>query len=698
MASVHYNETLQDLNYWYDPVGNITQVNDGAQQTLFYANTLIDPTQKFTYDALYRLIKTEGREQIGTNTFGPDDNTKDAAWKVHLGSDAAQLYVQKYTYDEVGNILELKHCADNNSYTRTYNYTNANNRLNSTVTDITPATVYSYTYDNRGNMITMPHLSAMDWNATNELRHITRGTNDTSYQYSGGQRIRKYTDKGTIQEERIYLGSFEIYRKFEGSSLIVKRTTVHVSDDTGRIAMLEHRIVGDAEDDNDTDPTMVRYVYSNHLQSASLELNGGGEIISYEEYHPYGTTAYQAKNCDVKAVAKRYRYTGKERDDESGLYYHGARYYVAWLGRWCAVDPLESKYAGWSPYHYVRCNPVMDTDSTGMGGDNDSISAPVSELTGQTATYTDVFNYYDSNGNITYSNTSTSFDDIPGREHGLYVHNNHEKSLGSSKIVKDGGATYAVTSEYIADPESFTPYNSNPLKEVGQEIWAAYKMSDPIGAGEINGTWNFASGTVAGLWHLAYHPEDAIIGVAKFAYYANANSYGFITPDVIEYDAQIYTSVSQTYNKFKNGDTYTRTSMGTEAVLTVASIFWGGAEGETLGWSSKSLKVAEAELNVGKTEVWLKTQSEAEELFLRRFQSEGYRNSEGFTSTAARDFFSQEKGFYHWDVEFETIQLENGGIKEWLKQHALNNKHGADPHLQIEPKTGPRIYIFWPKQ
>jgi RHS repeat-associated protein len=375
MASVHYNEILQDLNYWYDPVGNITQINDGAQQTLFYANTLIDPTQKFTYDALYRLIKAEGREQIGTNTFGPDDNTKDAAWKVHLGSDAAQTYVQRYTYDEAGNILELKHCADNNSYTRTYNYTNANNRLNSTVTDITPATVYSYTYDNRGNMITMPHLSAMDWNATNELRHITRGTNDTWYQYSGGQRIRKYTDKVTIQEERIYLGSFEIYRKFEGSSLIVKRTTVHISDDTGRIAMLEKRTAGIREDDHDTDETLVRYIYSNHLQSASLELNGDGEIISYEEYHPYGTTAYQAKNCDVKAVAKRYRYTGKERDDESGLYYHGARYYLAWLGRWCSCDPLESKYGGMSPYNYSFNNPVVWDDPTGADPD-DVITKP----------------------------------------------------------------------------------------------------------------------------------------------------------------------------------------------------------------------------------------------------------------------------------------------------------------------------------
>ncbi|HTN45655.1 MAG TPA: RHS repeat-associated core domain-containing protein [Flavipsychrobacter sp.] len=66
-------------------------------------------------------------------------------------------------------------------------------------------------------------------------------------------------------------------------------------------------------------------------------------------------------------MAKRYRYTGKERDEESGLYYHGARYYIPWLARWSAVDPLESKYAGWSSYNYGFDNPVKWNDLSGMG-------------------------------------------------------------------------------------------------------------------------------------------------------------------------------------------------------------------------------------------------------------------------------------------------------------------------------------------
>lgn len=174
--------------------------------------------------------------------------------------------------------------------------------------------------------------------------------------------IRKVAEKtGGIKEERIYLGSYEIYRKFVSGSLTIERTTVHISDDTGRIAMLEERTVG-----SDAAPaSLQRYIYSNHLQSASLELDENADIISYEEYHPFGTTAYQASNSAINALAKRYRYTGKERDEETGLYYHGARYYIPWLAVWTAIDPLEADYAGMSPYNYSFNNPVMLNDPSG---------------------------------------------------------------------------------------------------------------------------------------------------------------------------------------------------------------------------------------------------------------------------------------------------------------------------------------------
>jgi len=108
-------------------------------------------------------------------------------------------------------------------------------------------------------------------------------------------------------------------------------------DDKQRIALVETRTQGS---EPDAPEKLIRYQFGNHLDSASLELDGVGQIISYEEYYPYGSTSYQAGRSAAEVGLKRYRYTGMERDDESGLNYHSARYYVPWLGRWSSADPI----------------------------------------------------------------------------------------------------------------------------------------------------------------------------------------------------------------------------------------------------------------------------------------------------------------------------------------------------------------------
>ena len=109
-------------------------------------------------------------------------------------------------------------------------------------------------------------------------------------------------------------------------------------DDKQRIALVETRT---ARATTGAPQQLIRYQFGNHLGSASLELDDQAQIISYEEYTPYGSTSYQAVRSQTEAP-KRYRYTGKERDEESGLYYHGARYYAPWLG---TMDELRSHSA-----------------------------------------------------------------------------------------------------------------------------------------------------------------------------------------------------------------------------------------------------------------------------------------------------------------------------------------------------------------
>src|SRR6185437_8581668 len=105
----------------------------------------------------------------------------------------------------------------------------------------------------------------------------------------------------------------------------------------------------------------------NHLGSAVVEVDEVGKVISYEEYHSYGTTAYHAGTGAAEASLKRYRFTGKERDEETGLYYHGARYYAPWLGRWTAADP-KGLSAGPNRYAYVSNRPTVLVDPRGEQG------------------------------------------------------------------------------------------------------------------------------------------------------------------------------------------------------------------------------------------------------------------------------------------------------------------------------------------
>jgi RHS repeat-associated protein len=124
-----------------------------------------------------------------------------------------------------------------------------------------------------------------------------------------------------------------------------------------RVALVETRTKGD---EPGVPQQLIRYQLGNHLESASLELDDQGDIISYEEYTPYGSTSYMAAK-----TAKRFRYSSKERDEENGLCYHGARYYAPWIGRWSQPDPHKENYFDISPYVFTLGNPIRLTDPNG---------------------------------------------------------------------------------------------------------------------------------------------------------------------------------------------------------------------------------------------------------------------------------------------------------------------------------------------
>ncbi|MBO3752678.1 hypothetical protein J5X84_42075 [Streptosporangiaceae bacterium NEAU-GS5] len=385
---------LQNLHYTYDPAGNTTHVRDTAQQTIFFRNKRVEPSADFTYDAIYRLIEATGREHLGQTGGTPNAPTP------HSYNDFARLrlqhpedgtamgrYLERYIYDAVGNIETMQHRGSDPAHpgwTRAYTYTEPSaldsavhsNRLTSTTVGGTIETYSSAGdgYDVYGNLLRMPHLQVMRWDFHDQLRMTRRqaaATDDvdgqlhqgerTFYVYdAAGERVRKVTEDSTgqVKDERIYLDGFEIFRRYSASPL--ERETLHVTDDERTVVRVETRIAGS---EPGVPRQRVRYQFGAHVGAASLELDDAAQVISYEETTPYGSTSYQAVSGQT-VTPSRYRFNGKERDDETGFYYHGARYYAPWLGRWTACDPAELG-AGPNLYVYALDNPVGYHDPSG---------------------------------------------------------------------------------------------------------------------------------------------------------------------------------------------------------------------------------------------------------------------------------------------------------------------------------------------
>ena len=375
LKTLRESKPLQDLSYTYDPSGNIIFIRDDAQQTIYFNRAVIRSDADYTYDAIYRLVEATGREHIGqasqpwttwndefrTNLQHPNDGK------------AMRGYRERYEYDEVGNFLRFMHYANGGDWVRDYAYEEPSliepgrksNRLSKTAIG---SGVENYTYDAHGNMTSMLHLPKMDWDFKDELQMVDKGGGCKAfYVYdAAGQRARKVIEQNdTHQKDRIYLGGSEIYREFSGNGTVkLEREMLHVMDDKQCIALVETLTRGEDE----SEPELIRYQLGNHLGSASLELDNQAKIISYEEFYPYGSTSYQSVRSQTE-TPKRYRFTGKERDEETGLYYHGARYYAPWISRWTAADPLAMNTPGTSDlnlYVYVEGRVLVAVDPTGL--------------------------------------------------------------------------------------------------------------------------------------------------------------------------------------------------------------------------------------------------------------------------------------------------------------------------------------------
>lgn len=364
-------KVLQDLRYEYDPVGNILKIRNDAEETRFWRNQKVVPEITYTYDSLYQLVTATGREMASAGQQG--SNLPVAAVPLPTDRSAYTNYTRAYTYDEAGNLMQIRHSAPatGNNYTTDITVSDRSNRsVLSTLTE-NPAEV-DVLFTPSGQQTKLQPGQTLLWTARNELLKVTPVVRDgsaddgESYRYDGGsQRILKVnvqkTGNSTQTKRVLYLAGVELRSKASGDSEKESLQVISLGEAgraQGRVLHWEHGLPEGIGNDQ------IRYNYDTLTDSSQLELDGDGNIISMEEYYPYGGTAVLTARSAVEASYKAVRYSGKERD-ATGLYYYGYRYYQPWAGRWLSADPAGT-VDGINLFRMVRNNPVTLEDDEGL--------------------------------------------------------------------------------------------------------------------------------------------------------------------------------------------------------------------------------------------------------------------------------------------------------------------------------------------
>jgi RHS repeat-associated protein len=362
-------EVLQDFGYDYDLVGNILSIRDRAPgsgilnnpealiagdsplaQLLASGDAL---NRRFDYDPIYRLLSATGREC--------DRPPEGEPWQDQprcTDITKARAYTERYTYDPMGNMLRLEHRNGTAGFTREFTVETANNRLRRMQIGLDG---YNYSFDVNGNMRSEATSRRFEWNHSDQMKAFrtqAEGAEPSAYAHylydAAGQRVKKLVRKqgGQVEVTHYIDAAFEHHR-WGGQSQSGENNHVHVSGDTQRIALVR---IGPMHPGDGG--TAVQVHLGDHLGSSNVVVDSTGALVNREELTPYGETSFGSY------VRKRYRFTGKERDGESGLSYHAARYYAVSLARWVNCDPLGMA-GGVNLFRYASNRPLILRDPGG---------------------------------------------------------------------------------------------------------------------------------------------------------------------------------------------------------------------------------------------------------------------------------------------------------------------------------------------
>ena len=294
--------------------------------------TGIDYTGTFYSTLTYDLAGNVTRQVYGHGAAASKtaDYAYDNLYRI-TGFDLTGGVSEDFTYDRSGNIKTV--ASGGSTLTYKYSSDSTPNRL-----DRTAGTGgQTYTYNPNGWM-----TSKGTDTLTYDYRGLTTGYGSAAYLMDPDRR-RVKKSAGTVTTYYLRGTDGSVLAEYDRSQALTAR---YVYAGTRRIA----RITGSSED----------YYLADHLGSTRSLVDGSGTVTATYDYRPYGKVLVTSGTD-----ATRFRFTGHERDDESGLDYMLARSYAYDIGRFLRPDPIQDEYPGLSPYAYVANNPLKFVDPDG---------------------------------------------------------------------------------------------------------------------------------------------------------------------------------------------------------------------------------------------------------------------------------------------------------------------------------------------
>jgi RHS repeat-associated protein len=302
----------------------------------------------YAYDRLSHLLSV--LHQAGVNTLDGAAYTYDPAGNRTSKTNYLNGVTSNYGYDL---LYELTQVTQGASTTESYSYDPVGNRLSSlgvpnysynSSNELTSSSLGSYSYDANGNTLSDPSGKTYTWDFENRLTSVfVPGTGTVSFKYDPfGRRIQKSGPLGTTN----YL--------YEGGTLIEE------IDDSGNL-------LARYSEGTDVDELLTEYRSGT---TSFYQRDGLGSVTSLSSTagvlaSTYGYDSFGKLTASTGMLTNPFKYTGREFDSETGIYYYRARYYDPGTGKFVSEDPLRFEI-GINFYPYVQNDPVGHIDPSGL--------------------------------------------------------------------------------------------------------------------------------------------------------------------------------------------------------------------------------------------------------------------------------------------------------------------------------------------